>query len=466
MECIYTNGIDLRTRRPLLEQVPFEDFLRSFRERLPFPREDEELRRGATTALAKTRSLYRGVTPNLNDPAQVGYGVISSPAHSALLDGPLAPLLQLRQVKPEHRLVYDAGRVTPSGISDWVEDHITFKDLPYYWLFVGGPEDLPFDLQWIMDSGKATGRIEFATDAEYGAYTDRVVRAERDLATAQDPPPVYFWAPLHDNPTRQSKWYMCDPLVARLRKTGLSVEYCEAGDATADAFWTKAGAWGPRGGLVYTASHGGAVTRDDPQQPDLQGCLLSMDGDITGEQAATAAAAFPASVMFNFACFSGGTPSHSDLNHWIPEYKLDQYIPDVAFVSSLHRRLLAHSAGPLVAIGHVEAAWIHSFLNPNNPEEVVRDPSLDVEWGERMLPFQTFVDRLVKGSTVGHAMELFGFLYNELGNDLVRRINRYLRDNQTDPPVEPEVRRMATRWISRNDYQNYVVFGDPAVRIA
>ncbi len=63
-------------------------------------------------------------------------------------------------------------------------------------------------------------------------------------------------------------------------------------------------------------------------------------------------------------------------------------------------------------------------------------------------------------------MELFGFLYDQLGNDIARRINRYLRDNPTGSVGEQELRRMATRWISRNDYQNYVVFGDPAARIA
>jgi hypothetical protein len=105
-------------------------------------------------------------------------------------------------------------------------------------------------------------------------------------------------------------------------------------------------------------------------------------------------------------------------------------------------------------------------VNPDKPDEVVLDPALDAEWGERMQPFRTFADRIVKGYTVGYAMELFGFLYDQLGNDIARRINRYLRDNPAGTADEQELRKMATRWISRNDYQNYVVFGDPAVRIA
>jgi hypothetical protein len=109
---------------------------------------------------------------------------------------------------------------------------------------------------------------------------------------------------------------------------------------------------------------------------------------------------------------------------------------------------------------------MHGFANPDNPDSVVRDPTLDTEWGERMLPFKAFVDRILKGYTVGYAMEQFGFLYNELGNDIARRINRFLRDHTDETRAEAELRRMATRWISRNDYQNYVTFGDPAVRIA
>jgi hypothetical protein len=259
---------------------------------------------------------------------------------------------------------------------------------------------------------------------------------------------------------------MCDPLVASLRSRGLAVTYAEAADATGAALWKTAEGWGQRGGLVYTASHGGAVPNDDPEQAQLQGCLMAQDDTVTGEQAAKAGGAFGQSVVFNFACYSGGTPSHSDFNHWVPQYRLDQYIPPAPFISHLHHRLLAHPSGPLVCVGHVEPAWVHSFANPANPDEAVRDPSLDAEWGERMQPFRTFVNRLLQGSTVGYAMEQFGFLYNELGNDLARRIDRFVRQGLDPTQVDQELRKMVTRWISRNDYQNYAVFGDPAVRIA
>ncbi len=465
-EFMSVNGIDLRTGRPPWDGVPFDEFLRVFRNRLPYAREDEERRLATTSALSTTRSLFAAVTPNLNDPSVVGYGVICAPAEVGLLDGALGPLLDLRKVKPEHRLVFDFTAVGIGGISDWVDDHITFREGPYYWLLVGQPADIPFDLQWMLDAGKATGRIVFDADGDYGAYAERVVRTERDLGAVRDAPRAFFWAPLHDRMTRLSKWYMCDPLVAKLRQTGQTVDYCEAADATADAFWDRAGAWGGRGGLVYTASHGGMLPKTDPEQEQLQGALQGMDGIVAGPDANRPAAAFPNSVVFNFACYSGGSPSHSDFNHWVPQYNLSEYIPDRAFVSYLHRRLLAHPAGALAAIGHVEPAWMHGFVNPDNPDGVVRDPALDAEWGERMLPFKAFVDRILKGYTVGYAMEQFGFLYNELGNDIARRINRFLRDHPDETRAEAELRRMATRWISRNDYQNYVTFGDPAVRIA
>lgn len=194
--------------------------------------------------------------------------------------------------------------------------------------------------------------------------------------------------------------------------------------------------------------------------------LVGEAGSIPGLDAAKAASAFPNSVVFNFACYSGGTPSHSDSNHWVPQFRLDNYVPDRAFVSALHRALLAHPAGPLAAVGHVEPAWAYGFTNPADPNDVVRDQALDVEWGQRMRPFKAFVERMTAGGTVGYAMEIFGYLYNELGNQIAGMINRYLRDRQANPELKDEVRRMAIRWISRNDYQHYVVFGDPAVRIA
>jgi hypothetical protein len=465
MEFMHTNGIDLRTGRPVFGRVPFEQFLQVFRDRLPYPREDDDRRRATVSALSTTRSIFAATT-NLNDPVEAGYGVICAPGRAPLLDGELAPLLVLRGVKPEHRLVFDLAQVGLGGLSDWMDDHITFRDGPYYWLLVGGPAELPFDLQWMLDAGKAAGRLEFDDAAGYGAYANRVVRAEQALAAAHGQPPVFFWSTLHDDVTRLSNWYMCTPLVKRLQSNGVAVVYREKADATVEAFWEAASAWGSRGGLVYTASHGGMLPQDDAEQAARQGALVAMDGTIEGRQVDQAASAFPDSVVFNFACYSGGTPSHSDFNHWVPAYNLSQYVPPTAFVSRLHRRLLAHRAGPLAAIGHVEPAWMHSFVNPDKPDEVVLDPALDAEWGERMQPFRTFADRIVKGYTVGYAMELFGFLYDQLGNDIARRINRYLRDNPAGTADEQELRKMATRWISRNDYQNYVVFGDPAVRIA
>jgi hypothetical protein len=465
MEFMYANGVDLRKGRPVFHQVPFGQFLEVFRNRLPYPREDDERRRATVSALGTTRSIY-ATTTNLNDPAEAGYGVICAPSRAPLLDGALAPLLALRKVKTEHRLLFDIGQVGVGGLSDWMDDHVTFREGPYYWLLVGGPAELPFDLQWMLDAGKATGRIEFDGEDGYARYADRVARAEQALSAAQGPPPVFFWSTLHDPVTRLSNWYMCTPLVKRLETGGVAVTYREKADATVEAFWDTAKTWGARPGLVYTASHGGMLPKDDPDQAARQGALVAMDGTVEGGQADQASSAFRDSIVFNFACYSGGTPSHSDFNHWVPEYNLGEFIPPTAFVSHLHRRLLAHPSGPLVAIGHVEPAWFHSFADPANPEEVVRDPALDAEWGERMQPFKTFVDRVVKGHTVGYAMELFGFLYDQLGNDIARRINRYLRDNPAGAAGEQELRRMATRWISRNDYQNYVVFGDPAVRIA
>jgi hypothetical protein len=465
MEFMHTNGIDLRTGKPLFSRVPFDEFMQVFRDRLPYPREDEERRRATTSGLSKRRRSFAARTPNLNDPTSVGYGVICAPGGVALLDGALAPLLRIRQVKPEHRVVFDQAKIGIEEMTDWLDEHFSNPDGPYYWLLVGGPGDVPFDLQWMLDAGKATGRIDFTGEAEYAGYAQRVVEAEEKLAAVQGSPPAFFWSTLHDDATRLSNWYMCTPLVKKLQSDGLEVAYCEKSDATVAGFW-EGGARLRRAGLVFTASHGGALPKDDPEQASLQGALVAMDGNVAGEQVAKAPSPFPGSVMFNFACYSGGTPAHSDFNHWVPQYNLGPYIPEKAFVSHLHRRLVAAANGPLAAIGHVEPAWVHSFADPEDPDETVRDPSLDTEWGERMQPFKTFVDRLVKGYTVGYAMELFGFLYDRLGNEIARRVNRYLRDTQTDPNVDAEVRKMVALWISRNDYQNYVVFGDPAVRIA
>jgi hypothetical protein len=111
-------------------------------------------------------------------------------------------------------------------------------------------------------------------------------------------------------------------------------------------------------------------------------------------------------------------------------------------VSALARRLLAARA--LAVIGHVDQA----------PGYSIRPP------GVQLLPFRNLLGRLLAGEPAGHATLDFSRRYATALVDLM---------NQLDPArlgtAAPDDLEVAMDWVARNDAQNYILLGDPAVRL-
>ena len=82
----------------------------------------------------------------------------------------------------------------------------------------------------------------------------------------------------------------------------------------------------------------------------------------------------------------------------------------------------------------------------------VSDPQIET--------FRSSLASILTGTPVGHAMsERFGARYGELSTLLL---------NATSPTATgrpPSDEELVNAWIERNDAQNYVLLGDPAVRI-
>jgi hypothetical protein len=116
------------------------------------------------------------------------------------------------------------------------------------------------------------------------------------------------------------------------------------------------------------------------------------------------------------------------------------------FVAALPQRLLAHPDGPALAVvGHVERAWGYS-IKPTGA-------------GSQIFPFREFLKRVLSGEPVGHAMVNFAKRYAVLSAALASLLDEASGD------AKPSPQEIAATWAERNDAQNYVVLGDPAVRV-
>jgi hypothetical protein len=117
------------------------------------------------------------------------------------------------------------------------------------------------------------------------------------------------------------------------------------------------------------------------------------------------------------------------------------------FVARLSQALLEHPHGGCLAfVGHVDRAWNCSFL-----------------WKgvkPRILPFTNTIKAFLAGSPLGMAMEYVSAKYattaSELTN-LLHEIRAYER--------KVDGRELAQLWLATNDARNFLVVGDPAIRL-
>ena len=121
-------------------------------------------------------------------------------------------------------------------------------------------------------------------------------------------------------------------------------------------------------------------------------------------------------------------------------------IAEQPFVAALPQRLLSHpNGGALAVLGHVERAWGYSIKPPGV--------------GAQLQPFRNLIGRILSGEPVGNSTKDFSDKYAVLSAELLSELD------ESQPGGKPKDSELAWKWIERNDAQNYVVLGDPAVRV-
>jgi hypothetical protein len=475
---LHANGIDALTGLPAVPPMAPEE---AIGRDASAPRDV-----GAAGRLTKlwglfTRKLH-GLPEDLeekaNDPTAVGWAVVFASDAPAEVREAIEPLIAHRRdhtgVPPD--LLRELDMSPGSSLDDWLRKlgaHRSDVDparLPYYVTFVGGPGSIPFEHQSELDVAYAVGRLSFDRPEDYRRYAESVIAYE----TAAAPPhgrEVAYWGTRNraDRATQLSADCLVKPLAEGLpaadgqRAVGPIAEArgfrsrCLLGAPATrasllDLFHRDDPAARPA--FLFTASHGLSWPRGHADQATQQGALLCQDWPGVGTRpdsshCLTAAdldddARVHGLVAFLFACYGAGTPAS---DHFLADRaQAPVPIADSPFVAALPQRLLAHPAGgALAVIGHVERAWGYS----------IRPAGL----GNRLLPFRNLLGRILRGDPVGLATKDFSDRYAATS---MRLLNA---SAGTNPSPKPRDAEMAALWIERNDAQNYVLLGDPAVRL-
>jgi hypothetical protein len=424
------------------------------------------------------RGSVLAVDASVDDPmdlAQTGWGVLfASDADSAIKEA-LAPLLDLRRrqvgndklfrvfegplgVRPRQTA---AGWAANKGVS-LVAPVVPRKGVPYYLMIVGSPARIPFEFQEQFDLQWAVGRLHFDSIDGYAAYAKKVVEYETGVAPKRKRD-VAVWMPRNrgDLATPMLAGAMGENFWGRdgddplgQRQTFNMRSFIGDGEATkktlTDIMSGSSATGAPA--LLFTGSHGAEWSIDDPAiQRERQGALVTQEwtrGQPLQPAHYFAASDVPADaavhgmVAFIFACFGGGCPA-TDTYFLTPD-GMERPLTPEPLVSALPQALL--SRGALAVIAHVDRAFSYGFedVTGTSQPQVIRGP----------------LELLMKGKRVGFAVDPLNLLWSSLAAQLGLALGGNLPNRPK--PTSPTI---ANLFIARDDARNYIVLGDPAVRL-
>jgi hypothetical protein len=433
------------------------------------PHEVQELRARYAALSGTFLGVIEGIDPN--NLAEAGWGIVFAPGVDPAVRDALKPLVEHRReqasaiVERRFREFVDADAYRPDESSrDFLIRNGSAPGqpanpdkVPYYLLLVGDPESLPYRVQYQLDVTYAVGRISFDTPEEYARYAQTVVQSEMGAAR---PAKAAFFGVRNpdDKATALSADHLVTPLSAGLgqKMPSWSIKTLIGDQATkANLATVLGGVETPA--LLFSATHGIAFPKDDDRQLPHQGAPLCQDwpgpfqwrtaippdfyfsADDVGDDANVSGL-----VAFLFACYGAGTPRTDDFAQ--EALGASPEIAPHAFVGRLPQRLLSHpKGGALAVVGHVERAWGYSFTWPRAGEQ------LDV--------FESTMSSVMKGATLGVAIEYFNDRYAALTTELEDE-----KDNLRYGAI-PDPMGISGLWTAKNDARNYVILGDPAIRL-
>lgn len=463
-ERFFFNGINGATGDYMIPAMTGEELAR-FIKGEDAPSNIDELKHRKQREESTHYGLAEGFDPK--SLADAGWGIVFAHDADPAVKEALSDLIELRkgQAGERFRLYEGADGYRPGETKlDFIARHNTAPGvvdpdrMPYYLLIVGGPQTIPFDFQYQMDVQFAVGRIHFDTIQEYANYAASVKAAENGDIKLSRQAAFFGVSNPDDRATAFSCEHLVNPLVDFVKND--QPDWNTAAYLKEDAVKSRlsdllCGDHVPS--LLFTASHGMGFPLNDSRQVPHQGALLC--GDWPGPQAwkkdippdfyfsaedIPSDARLAGMMAFCFACYGAGVPQTDAFSHQHPDQR--KALAPYPFLASLPRRLLGHpGGGALAVIGHVERAWGYSFMWPDvDPQTIV---------------FKSTLKRLLEGHPAGSAFEFFNSRYAELGTEL----SRLLQDMQYGRKISPL--ELAGIWTSGNDARNYVILGDPAVRL-
>jgi hypothetical protein len=324
--------------------------------------------------------------------------------------------------------------------------------IPRYLLLVGGPEEIPFSFQQQLGIQYFVGRICFDRLESYSRYAESVVRDE--IKPSRTIRRLTLFAPQHedDPPTDLITKQLLRPLKEGLEAVGngWNVDHISGASASKARLLDALNA-NERATLLFAAGHGVGFTLDHFRQGSDQGAFLcsefpgwkNWDRRVDPECYVAAADIqddwdLTGLVVFCFSAFSAGVQEFDERTN-PPERRASR-----SFVSQLAKKLLSNPGGAALAlIGSIDTNRQSSIFWPSA--------------GPVIQTFEYALSTLLKGKPAGMALEYFSRRHAELAASL-----QFLLKSDGAPSRDEQISLV---WNSMLDSRNFILIGDPAVRI-
>ncbi|WP_245815048.1 hypothetical protein [Cystobacter ferrugineus] len=319
------------------------------------------------------------------------------------------------------------------------------------------------------------GRLAFEQDEDYEAYVSKVLERERQPPTAREARSMFLSVRDGTLALQMGQKFLMTPLVNSLRGER-KLGHFPASEVIAEELTAASSqrllelAAQPEPGVLFTLSHGiGAPLsgwRRAEEQRRRQGNMSLGEGGELAAEDVSRCAFMPGGIWFYFACLGAGSPLGSVYQPWLErlvqtkqmrEDTLDNVrrtrpVDGHPFMAALPQAALANPRGPLAVISHIDLAWTCGFHNSRTGQSHTQR-------------FEGAVASLVRGHRAGVAL-------NSLTRSAWQADGALRRQYQADAeaphsgkaaPVDASAR--ASLWLERHDLTNYLLLGDPAVRI-
>ncbi len=390
----------------------------------------------------------------------------------------LAPLLSQRKalVGDDARLfkVFDGDYQSGESATDWITRHgasvrtvVPLQGVPYYVLIVASPAVIPFEFQYELDLFWAVGRIWFDSADEFRQYADSVVKYETDATVPTSRQMAFFnTCNQGDGATKLLTDQVALPLlngtniskpIGQGKKQDFRVQRFLGESAGKESLAKILRGDIPNGppALLFTGSHGKSSDIADPWMPEVRGALLCQEWvkgiPATPDQVFAGAdvsdnAKIHGMIHFMFACYGVGWPQYDT-------YSRTASAPQIApgpGLAQLPRKLLAHpEGGALAVLGHIDRAWGWSFESDNGTAQN----------GD----FRMILNSLMAGNRIGQATDQFNTNWAALSTGIAETLQQMQNGERT--LSGDNLKKFANQWVARDDARNYIVLGDPAVRL-